>query len=138
MTEPRSTVTRWEEQLRARTETVVTGRVRVRKRLVTEERTIVVPVVREEVLIDYEEVPDLAGAPAVDAAVSDDVLEVVRHEQRVVVTTEDVPVERIRVVRRVVTGEHVAQGPVRREVVEVDGTGIGSAASGYTPERTEH
>lgn len=107
------------ERLRAGTEVVRTGRVRVRRRLVTEERTVTVPVTREEVDISYEDLSADGGTPVPGAVLGEEVHEVVLHEERVVVTTERVPVERVRVVRTVVPGERVVSGAVRREVLEV-------------------
>jgi uncharacterized protein (TIGR02271 family) len=121
--EPGWTV-RTEERLRVLTDTVVTGRVRVRKYLVTEERTFTVEVTREEISIEHEEVPpaERAAPPAGEprAQLSDQVLELIRHEERVLFTKEVVPVERVRVVRRVVTEPEVVRGVVRREVLDVE------------------
>ena len=117
-------VTRHEERLRVGVETVVAGRVRVRKRLVTEQRTITVPVTREEITIEHDDSPaeglpgPTGGAPG--ALLGEEVVEVIGHEERVVVTTEVVPVERVRVVRYVVTTPQVVGGTVRREVLEVN------------------
>jgi uncharacterized protein (TIGR02271 family) len=118
-------VTRHEERLRPGVETVVTGRVRVRKRLVTEQRTITVPVTREEITVEHEDAPapGPAGTGAPGALLGEEVVEVVRHEERVVVTTEVVPVERVRVVRHVVTTPQTVGGTVRREVLKVDEDG---------------
>jgi uncharacterized protein (TIGR02271 family) len=118
-------VTRYEERLRVGAQTFVTGRVRVRKRLVTEQQTVTVPVTREEITIEHLDAPADGppgpGAGTAGAPLSEEVLDVVRYEERVVVTTEVVPVERVRVVRHVVTTPQVVEGTVRREVVEVDG-----------------
>jgi stress response protein YsnF len=116
-------VVRHEEQLGVVVDTAVVGRVRVRKYTVTEERTFTVSVTREEVSIEQEDVPAAeqvvmaAGEPG--AELGDQALEIVRYEERVVVTKEVVPVERIRVVRHVVTEPQVVRGVVRREVVDV-------------------
>ncbi|MCO1660113.1 YsnF/AvaK domain-containing protein [Pseudonocardia humida] len=113
---------RHEERLRVLTDTVVTGRVRVRKHLVTEERTFTVEVTREEITVEHEEVPpgERVALPAGEQApVGEQVLELVRHEERVVVTKEVVPVERVRVVRSVVTEPQEVRGVVRREVLDV-------------------
>lgn len=112
---------RHEEQLRVRTETVVTGRVRVRRYAVTERRTFTVDVTREEISIVHEPVD---GGPAGEPGepgegLSEEVLELVRHEERVVISKEVVPVERVRVVRRVVTRPQEVHGEVRRDVVDV-------------------
>ncbi len=121
MTDPTTgpAVVRHEERMRIGTEVVRTGRLRVRRRLVTEERTITVPVVREEIEVDYEEVPAGALVAEPGAVLSDEVHEIVLHEERVVVTTERVPVERVRLVRSVVPGAQVVDTPLRREVVGV-------------------
>jgi len=114
---------RHEERLRVLTDNVVVGRVRVRKYLVTEERTFTVEVTREEISIEHEEVPlaQRAGLPAEQPAVplGEQVLDLVLHEERVLVTKEVVPVERVRVVRSVVTAPEVVRGVVRREVLDV-------------------
>jgi uncharacterized protein (TIGR02271 family) len=114
---------RHEERLRVLTDTVVTGRVRVRKYLVTEERTFTVEVTREEISIEHVEVPPDArravpgGEPGTQ--LGEQVLELVRHEERVLVTKEVVPVERVRVVRGVVTEPEVVRGVVRHEALDV-------------------
>jgi uncharacterized protein (TIGR02271 family) len=114
---------RTEERLRVLTDTVVTGRVRVRKYLVTEERTFTVEVTREEISVEHEEVPpaERTTLPADDPGtpLAEQVLELVRHEERVLVTKEVVPVERVRVTRRVVTKPEIVRGVVRREVLDV-------------------
>jgi uncharacterized protein (TIGR02271 family) len=116
-------VVRTEEQLRVLADTVVTGRVRVRKYLVTEQRTFTVEVTREEISVEHEEVPpgERTALPPGDpgAPLAEQVLELVRHEERVMVTKEVVPVERVRVVRRVVTEPEAVRGVVRREVLDV-------------------
>lgn len=121
MTDPTTgpAVVRHEERMRIGTEVVRTGRLRVRRRTVTEERTITVPVVREEIEVDYEEVPVGALVAEPGAVLSDEVHEIVLHEERVVVTTERVPVERVRLIRSVVPGAQVVDTPLRREVVGV-------------------
>jgi stress response protein YsnF len=94
----------------------------VRKRLVTEQQTITVPVTREEITIEHVEGPPGpdAGGWSAGEPLREQVLEVVRYEERVLVTTEVVPVERVRVVRHIVTTPQIVEGDVRREVVEVE------------------
>ena len=109
-------VTLSEERLRVATEIVPVGRVRLRRHLVTEEQTFTVAVTREEVTVDHEELP--AGEQVPDGgALSEDSYEMIRYEDRVLVTTQRVAVERVRLVRRVVTVDHTVTGQVRREVV---------------------
>lgn len=122
---PAASVLRSAEVLRAGTRRVVTGRVRVAKRVVTEERTVTVVVRREELVVTEEPAgtPDAAGSAAHAAgSPADDVAEVVLvlHEERPVVTTEVVAVERVVVRRQVVRGEQTVTAPVRHEAVTVE------------------
>ena len=113
--EPRSAeVVRSEERLRVGVERVVTKRIRVAKRVVTEMRQITVPVRREELVV--EELPaDGGGATAGPRE-----FELVLREEQPVVTTQVVAVERVRVSTRRVTEERAVEEVVRREVVEVE------------------
>lgn len=111
---------RSEEHLRVTTEIVPVARVRVRKYLVTEEQTFTVPVTREEIELDYEDVPASEQTPDRAGSLISDDLEVVRFEERVVVTKQVVAVERLRLVRRVVTVDRSVTGQVRRELIDVD------------------
>ena len=95
---------------------------RLRRHLVTEEQTFTVAVTREEVTVDHEELPPGEQVPD-GGALSEDSYEMIRYEDRVVITTQRVAVERVRLVRRVVTVDHTVTGQVRREVVDVDQTG---------------
>ena len=117
---PDGSVLRSEERLRVAVETVPVARVRLRKYLVTEEQTIVVPVTREEIELDYEDVPAHAQLPDGAGPLAPGDLEVVRYEERVVITKQVVAVERVRLTRRVVTADHTVVGQVRRELVDVD------------------
>jgi uncharacterized protein (TIGR02271 family) len=109
-----------EEELQAHKQPVETGEVRVRKEVVTEHRTIEVPVQREEVIIERH-------APTGEPAASD-----IRpgEEIRVPVMKEQVTVEKRTVVKEEVTvGKRVVQatervgGEVRKEVVRVEREG---------------
>lgn len=117
---PDRSVTRSEERLRVAVEVVPVARVRLRKYLVTEEQTVTVAVTREEVELDYADIPPAEQVPDGTGPLLDDVVEVVRYEERVVVTKQVVAVERIRLVRRVVTTDQVVSGKVRREVVDLE------------------
>lgn len=141
-------VTRSEEELLVTTRPVETGRVRVSKRVVTEERTITVR--REELVV--EELPARAELPADHDGVSsgqgrlnpakeaalaageahrpqghrdDDgelqqeaAIEMVLHEEQVV--TRVVPIERVRVYVDRVTREQVVEEDLAKEVVTVE------------------
>ena len=109
-----------EEELQAHKQPVETGAVRVRKEVVTEHRTLEVPVQREEVVIERQ-------APTGEPAASD-----IRpgEEIRVPVMKEQVTVEKRPVVKEEVTvGKRVIQdtervgGEVRREEVHIEREG---------------
>lgn len=112
-------VVRTEEQLRVGTSTRVRERVRLRKRVVSEEVTRTVTVARE--VLDVEHVPadpsDPWDHPGSEPAATD--LEIVLHEERVTVTTVVVPVERVRVRVDRVTEQVAIAEVLRREEVEV-------------------
>ena len=113
-------VVRSEERLVVATETVPVARVRLRKYLVTEEQTFTVPVTREEIELDHAEIPPERQVPDGGGPLVSDEVEVIRYEERVVVTKQVVAVERVRLVRGIVTAEQVVTGQLRREVVDVD------------------
>ena len=113
-------LTRSEEHLRIASETVPVGRLRLRKYLVVEERTFTVPVTREEIAVDYEDIPPSEQLPDGSEPLSEYSYEMVRYEERVVLTRQLVAVERVRMTRHVVTVDQVVTGRVRREVVDID------------------
>ena len=120
-------MTRSEERLRVVTERYAAKRVRVVKYVVTEEVTVTVPIRREEIRI--EEVPLDDDAPAtagaLDTVASAGLPEViVLHAERPVVTTEVVPVERVRLRTEVVQEQVPVRDQVRRERVDVDQDGL--------------
>lgn len=109
-----------EERLQAGTETVET-RVRLRKYVVTEMQQIDVPVRREEVRLVREPISETDGGEAVTGA---DLVEeehvITLHAERPVITTETVPVERVRVSTETVTDTETVTGEVRKEKIEVE------------------
>ncbi len=110
-----------EEQLHATKQPVKTGEVHVRKEVVTEQKSIDVPVKREEVVIERHPV---AGNPPASGDIRPG------EEVRIPVTEEQVRVEKTPVVKEEVTvgkrqvqdTEHVA-GTVRKEEVRVEEKG---------------
>jgi uncharacterized protein (TIGR02271 family) len=115
-------MTRSEERLRAATERVEAGRARLRKYVVTEQQQVTVPVTREEVRVEREPITEGNVRQAMDGpALSDEEHEVVLNEERPVVTTEAVPVERVRLGKHTVESEETVTGDVRKERIEVDG-----------------
>ncbi|WP_165968792.1 DUF2382 domain-containing protein [Arthrobacter crusticola] len=146
---------RSEEQLRAGTEIRETERVRLVKRIVTEEVTITVPVRREELSIERVPLDDVPGHrngngnghtngaasggsytyverdedtavdrddlyAAVGSAFSGDEVTIVLYQERPVVHTEIVAVERIHVLKEIITHEETLSGVVRKEVIEAE------------------
>ena len=113
-------MTRSEEELVVDTVWRPAERVRVRRRVVEEDVTVTVRVRREQLEIvrepvsHYEEPRPDAGTPVED-------LVIVLHEERPVVHTEVVPVERVRVHRYLArAGRRTVAGTVRRERLDID------------------
>ena len=129
-------MTRSEERLVASTEIVEIGQARLRKRVVTEEVQITVQVRREELHLEREPIavrdqvlvedPDVFGTPEEFTGPDGGVIfEVVLHEERPVITTEIVAVERVRLSKIVQTDQHLATGAARKERIEADVPGQG-------------
>ncbi|MFI5497074.1 YsnF/AvaK domain-containing protein [Actinoplanes sp. NPDC051859] len=128
---PDDAMTRSEERLVAGTQVYETGRARLRKYVVTEEVQITVQVRREELRIEREPIPehqrgtvedpDVFGLPGeFDGPDGGAIFEVTLHEERPVVTTEIVPVERVRLTKLVQHDQHVITGQVRKERINAD------------------
>lgn len=114
-------MTRSEERLHVGTESQETGRVRLRKYVVTENVTQTVPVQREEVRIEREPITDANAGDAVDGpAISEEEHVVTLHEERPVVEKEAVPVERVRLDKETVTEERTVNEEVRKEKIDTD------------------
>ncbi len=130
-------MTRSEEELRVGTELRETERVRLVKRVVTEDVTMTVQIRREELVV--ERVPVKDGKPlyddgegtfskaererlysAVETAFAGDITEVVLYEERPRVEIDVVPIERVRVSREVHTEDEVVTGQVRKEIIETE------------------
>ncbi|WP_049822816.1 PRC and DUF2382 domain-containing protein [Arthrobacter sp. H41] len=126
-----------EEQLRIGVEQRETGRVRLRKYVVTETVTRTVPVSREELRIEREPITKANRRKASrHAGLSEEVYEITLHEQRVVVGKETVPVERVRLDKETLTRNETVSGEVRKERLETDGVGETSGpGEGGTPAR---
>ena len=109
-----------EEELQAHKQFVEAGEVRVRKEVVTEHRTLEVPVEREEVVIERHAPTGEPGAS--DIRPGEEIRIPVRKEQ---VTVEKRPVvkEEVTVGKRVVQGTERVGGEVHREEVRVEHEG---------------
>ena len=124
-------MTRSEERLVASTEVYETGRARLRKYVITEDVQITIQVRREELRLEQEAVQITGQLPVADPDVfgpgevfggpdGGTIFEVTLHEERPVVTTEIVPVQRVRLTKLVHTDEHVVSGQVRKERIDAE------------------
>lgn len=131
LTDTDDAMTRSEERLVVSTQLWETGRARLRKYVVTEEVQITVPIRREEIRLEREPIvegstpsvedPDVFGAAEVFGGRDGGVIyEVTLHQERPVVSTEIVPVERVRLAKVVHTEEEIVSGEVRKERIDVD------------------
>ncbi|MFT7836754.1 PRC and DUF2382 domain-containing protein [Saccharothrix sp. BKS2] len=115
-------MTRSEEHLRVGTEKHEAGRARLRKYVVTETEQVAVPVTREEVRVEREPITEAnRGAALSGPDISEEEHEVTLHEERPVVDTEAVPVERVRLAKEQVTDTETVAGEVRKERIDTDG-----------------
>jgi uncharacterized protein (TIGR02271 family) len=115
-------MTRSEERVRTGTETQEAGRARLRKYVVSEQQQVNVPVTREEVRVEREPITDANVGKATDGpALSEEEHEIVLNEERPVVTTEAVPVERVRLAKDQVQDEENVNVDVRKEQIEMEG-----------------
>jgi uncharacterized protein (TIGR02271 family) len=117
-----------EERLRVETERVPRSRVRLQKVVVTEQRTVTVALRREEYRLVREAIAD--GEPVPGGSIGPAEQEVVLYEERAVVTTEVVPVERIRLVKEEVVDTREISSQVRRERIDL----VVPAGEGAEPE----
>jgi uncharacterized protein (TIGR02271 family) len=118
-------MTRSEEELRVGTAERETGRVRLRKQVVTENVTQTVPVRREEIRVEREPITDANRDAATSGPdISEEEHEVVLHEEEAVLEKRAVPKERVRLDKDTVIDERTVSEDVRKEQVEViDGAG---------------
>jgi uncharacterized protein (TIGR02271 family) len=114
-------VVRAEEQALVRTVSVPNTRLRIRKVIVTEERTITVHVRREELRITEHSAADTTD-DVNDGSVQhhDEDFVLVLSEEQIDVRTRIVPVERVTIVRTQVTTPQNITTTVAREQVDVD------------------
>ena len=114
-------MTRSEEELRVGTRQRETGRVRLRKYVVTEQVHQIVPVRREEVRVEREPITDANVDEAMTGPeISEEEHEVVLHEEEPVVEKRVVPKERVRLDTETITDEEQVSEEVRKEQIDVD------------------
>jgi uncharacterized protein (TIGR02271 family) len=114
-------MTRSEEELHVGKTQRESGRVRLKKYVVTEEVQQTVPVQREEVRLEREPITDANAGDATDGPpISEDQHEVVLHEEEVVTEKRAVPKERVRLDKDTVTDEQTVSEEVRKEQIEAE------------------
>lgn len=106
-----------EEQVNVGTERVQTGRVRLRKHVVTEQKTVTVPVQREEYEIVREPVTE--GQDAGMSDLGEDEVVVPVHEERPVIAKDVVATEQVGIQRETVTEQRQVTTDVSREEIDV-------------------
>lgn len=107
-----------EERVNVGTERVESGRVRLRKHVVTEQQSVSVPVSHEEVQVVREPIAD--GQPVGDVRLGDEEAEVVLHEERPVIEKDVVATEQVGLEKTTVTDQQQVVTDVSREEVDVD------------------
>jgi stress response protein YsnF len=117
-------VTRSEEELAVGVRTRV-RRLRLRKYIVTEYVTRTIPVRREKVRLEElptDQVLEGDGGDWADDAdpAGTTQLELVLHREEPEIRLRPVPVERVRLVRRLVTEQRTVTGQLRKEQVELE------------------
>lgn len=123
-----------EEQLHVAKQTVETGRLRLRKRIVTETRTVEVTVSREELVVDDDNVfadtsTDTSVMGGDGAALSEDEFEIVLHEESVLVEKRVVPFERVRVRKHIVHDTTTVSEQLQKEKIDTDRDDSGESRS---------
>jgi uncharacterized protein (TIGR02271 family) len=113
-----------QEELRASKEQVKAGEVRVRKDVVTEEKTIDVPVTREEVVIERH---PASGRPAAGGIKEGEEIRVPLTEEEVRVEKRPVVKEEITVGKRKVQDTETVRDTVRREEARIEESGASRA-----------
>lgn len=110
---------RSEEQQRAGVVNVVVGRARLVTFVVTEDQTFTVPVRRQEVRLVYDPVP-AHDQSMTSVQPGEETHEVILYSERVLFTTQVVPVERVRMVKRVITTGETVTELVRSEQIDLE------------------
>ena len=114
-------MTRSEEELRVGTAERETGRVRLRKYIVTDEVQQTVPVKREEVRLEREPITDANRDAALSGGdLTEEEHEVTLHTEEPVVEKRTVPKERVRLDKDVEVEERTVSEDVRREEIDID------------------
>ncbi|MDO5511485.1 PRC and DUF2382 domain-containing protein [Corynebacterium sp.] len=115
---------RSEERLNVDKERVATGEARLRKYVVRDTETVEVPVEREEVRLERTPIDADDAAAARGGALADDETTVTLSEERVNVTKETVPVEKVSLGKETVRDTETVSEDVAHEEIEVEGDNL--------------
>jgi uncharacterized protein (TIGR02271 family) len=126
--EDSQTVELREEELRVEKERVKAGEVRLRKEVVTEERSIEVPVTREEVVIERR--PAASGRDASGSIDEGEEIRIPLMEEEVRVEKTPVVREEVNLKKRQVQDTERVSETVRREEAHIEQSGNGEAWRG--------
>ncbi|QCP05121.1 PRC and DUF2382 domain-containing protein [Brevibacterium sp. CS2] len=119
-----------EERLKVGTEQREAGKARLRKRVVSENQQVEVPVQREELVVERESIdPNSAEARtgSIDGRADGAEETITLREERPVVDKETVATEKVNVGKRTVTDSETVSGEVRKEQIDVDADTRGAA-----------
>lgn len=117
-------IIRSDERLHVGTENVESGKVRLRKYVVTENVSATVLVSHEEVHVEREPITEANRSAAMTGGdLTQDVHEIALHEERAVVEKETIPVERVRLGTETVTEEQQVNEEVRKEQTDTNTSG---------------
>jgi uncharacterized protein (TIGR02271 family) len=115
-------MTRSEEELDVGTRQTETGRVRLRKHVVTEPVETTVEVQREEVRLEREPITDANRGEALSGGdITEEEHEVTLRAEEPVVEKQVVPKERVRLDKDTVTEQREITDEVRKEQIDTDG-----------------
>jgi len=109
-----------EEELHAHKQPVETGEARVRKEVVTEHKTLEVPVSREEVVVERRPVSGQAASSEIRAG---EEVRIPVKEEQVHVEKQPVVKEEVKVGKRKVQDTQKVEGTVRKEQVKIEREG---------------
>ena len=123
-----ATVKLREEELTARKQAVQSGQVSVGTEVVAEQRTLEVPVTREDVLIEHHAVDRRPSDEPISATA--ETLHVPVQEEQVTAEKRAVVYEEVNIGKRAVQETQQVSDTVRREVVDVDAVGDPAVANG--------
>ncbi|OJW15858.1 MAG: hypothetical protein BGO49_09685 [Planctomycetales bacterium 71-10] len=108
-----------EERLKVNKRPVEAGEVDIRKEVVTENKTVTVPVEREEIVIERRPASGRAAAGSISDSGAEEIRVPVRREE-IEIEKEAVVTDEISVGKRKVQGTEQASGTVRKEQLKVD------------------